>query len=187
MRFASRSVSTRPAGLRVRRARPAGPGGGPYPQRDRLLAALAAAQAVATMKSQPRRSSADRGPEIGELIQKARVGAVTNWNGGGGCGPNVEIPAFFSAEERSLSRGKLRRTIGGPIPMTTQPIKKRSRPGRLGGLIDVIRQLIAAAWCHAVICLEADPGPRAKKCSRKSLLLGVGNHAMLEIICRIKK
>jgi tRNA nucleotidyltransferase (CCA-adding enzyme) len=50
----------------------------PYPQRERLLAALAAAQSVATheIAEQARREGLD-GPRIGEKIHKARVQAVS--------------------------------------------------------------------------------------------------------------
>jgi tRNA nucleotidyltransferase (CCA-adding enzyme) len=49
----------------------------PYPQRDRLLAALAAAQSVPTheIAAQAQQQEID-GPRIGELIHKARVEAV---------------------------------------------------------------------------------------------------------------
>lgn len=49
----------------------------PYPQRPRLLAALAAAQAVATQPIAEAAQAAGRqGPQIGELIHAARVQAV---------------------------------------------------------------------------------------------------------------
>ncbi|MBX3586164.1 MAG: multifunctional CCA addition/repair protein [Ramlibacter sp.] len=49
----------------------------PYPQRPRLLAALAAAQAVATKSiAESARLAGTTGPKVGELIQKARVAAV---------------------------------------------------------------------------------------------------------------
>ncbi|MGE0498650.1 MAG: multifunctional CCA addition/repair protein [Ramlibacter sp.] len=49
----------------------------PYPQRPRLLAALAAAQAVATKSiAENARLAGTTGPKVGELIQKARVSAV---------------------------------------------------------------------------------------------------------------
>ena len=49
----------------------------PYPQRERLLAALSAAQAVATheIAQQAQQQGVD-GPRIGEIIHKARVAAV---------------------------------------------------------------------------------------------------------------
>jgi len=52
----------------------------PYPQRTRLLAALAAAQAVATheIAAQARQGGIE-GPRIGEMIHKARVQAVTQF------------------------------------------------------------------------------------------------------------
>ena len=49
----------------------------PYPQRPRLLAALAAAQAVATQPiAQAAQAAGRQGPQIGELIHAARVQAV---------------------------------------------------------------------------------------------------------------
>ena len=51
--------------------------GQPYPQRLRLLAALAAAQAVATQPiAEAAQAAGRRGPQIGELIHAARVQAV---------------------------------------------------------------------------------------------------------------
>ena len=50
----------------------------PYPQRARLLAALAAAQAVATHEIAAQAQQAQlEGPKIGEMIHKARVQAVS--------------------------------------------------------------------------------------------------------------
>ncbi len=58
------------------RGRP-GFGHGAYPQRQRLLDALAAAQRVATDAiAQRARSGGASGPEIGEMIHRARVAAV---------------------------------------------------------------------------------------------------------------
>jgi tRNA nucleotidyltransferase (CCA-adding enzyme) len=49
----------------------------PYPQRPRLLAALAAAQSVATdTVAQAAQEAGAKGPKIGEAIAKARVAAV---------------------------------------------------------------------------------------------------------------
>ncbi|MBX3656075.1 MAG: multifunctional CCA addition/repair protein [Ramlibacter sp.] len=49
----------------------------PYPQRPRLLAALAAAQSVATKSiAESAQMAGATGPKVGELIQKARVAAV---------------------------------------------------------------------------------------------------------------
>jgi tRNA nucleotidyltransferase (CCA-adding enzyme) len=49
----------------------------PYPQRARLAAALAAAQAVATHEiAEQARQQGIAGPRIGEMIHKARVAAV---------------------------------------------------------------------------------------------------------------
>jgi tRNA nucleotidyltransferase (CCA-adding enzyme) len=49
----------------------------PYPQRERLRAALAAAQAVATHEVAARAQAQQiDGPKIGEMIQRARVEAV---------------------------------------------------------------------------------------------------------------
>jgi tRNA nucleotidyltransferase (CCA-adding enzyme) len=49
----------------------------PYPQRERLLAALAAAQAVATDSiAASAQLAGAAGPKIGEAIQRARVEAV---------------------------------------------------------------------------------------------------------------
>jgi tRNA nucleotidyltransferase (CCA-adding enzyme) len=54
----------------------------PYPQRERLLSALSAAQAVATheVAEQAQREGVD-GPRIGEIIYKARVAAVAECAG----------------------------------------------------------------------------------------------------------
>ncbi len=50
----------------------------PYPQRPRLLAALAAAQAVVTHEIAERaQQQGVSGPRIGEMIHQARVDAVT--------------------------------------------------------------------------------------------------------------
>ena len=50
----------------------------PYPQRDRLLAALAAAQSVATASIAAEAQAMDlSGPRIGEMIHEARVRAVS--------------------------------------------------------------------------------------------------------------
>jgi tRNA nucleotidyltransferase (CCA-adding enzyme) len=56
----------------------------PYPQRPRLLAALACAQAVATheIAAQAQRNGVT-GPAIGELIHRARVKAVADRLAGG--------------------------------------------------------------------------------------------------------
>lgn len=52
----------------------------PYPQRERLLSALHAAQAVATQPIAERAMAAGKsGKTIGELIQKARVAALQGW------------------------------------------------------------------------------------------------------------
>ncbi|MDB5964267.1 MAG: multifunctional addition/repair protein [Polaromonas sp.] len=52
----------------------------PYPQRPRLLEALAAAQAVATQPvAEQARQQGHEGPKIGELIHAARVAAVEDW------------------------------------------------------------------------------------------------------------
>ncbi len=49
----------------------------PYPQRPRLLAALAAAQTVATAAiAQQAAEAGDKGPQVGEKIHRARVAAV---------------------------------------------------------------------------------------------------------------
>ena len=49
----------------------------PYPQRPRLLAALAAAQAVATnLIAAHAASTGATGPKVGEMIHAARVAAV---------------------------------------------------------------------------------------------------------------
>jgi len=57
----------------------------PYPQRARLLAALAAAQAVATHEIAAQAQQAQiEGPKIGEMIHKARVQAVAQLAPGGG-------------------------------------------------------------------------------------------------------
>jgi tRNA nucleotidyltransferase (CCA-adding enzyme) len=49
----------------------------PYPQRQRLLAALAAAQRVETAAiAEAAREAGAEGPKIGEMIHKARIGAV---------------------------------------------------------------------------------------------------------------
>ena len=49
----------------------------PYPQRQRLLSALAAAQSVATdLIAESARLAGTTGPKVGEMIQKARIGAV---------------------------------------------------------------------------------------------------------------
>ncbi len=49
----------------------------PYPQRERLMGALAAAQAVATHEVAARaQEQGVEGPRVGEMIQKARIGAV---------------------------------------------------------------------------------------------------------------
>jgi tRNA nucleotidyltransferase (CCA-adding enzyme) len=57
----------------------------PYPQRARLLAALAAAQAVATHEIAAQAQQAQiEGPKIGEMIHKARVHAVDQLAFGGG-------------------------------------------------------------------------------------------------------
>ena len=57
----------------------------PYPQRARLLAALAAAQAVATHEIAAEAQQAQiEGPKIGEMIHKARVQAVDQLAPGGG-------------------------------------------------------------------------------------------------------
>jgi tRNA nucleotidyltransferase (CCA-adding enzyme) len=57
----------------------------PYPQRTRLLAALAAAQAVATheIAAQAQQGGIE-GPRIGEMIHKARVQAVAQFAPAGG-------------------------------------------------------------------------------------------------------
>jgi tRNA nucleotidyltransferase (CCA-adding enzyme) len=49
----------------------------PYPQRQRLLAALAAAQSVATHEvASQAQAQGLTGPKVGERIQKARMAAV---------------------------------------------------------------------------------------------------------------
>jgi tRNA nucleotidyltransferase (CCA-adding enzyme) len=49
----------------------------PYPQRQRLLAALAAAQRVETAAiAEAAREAGAEGPKIGEMIHKARIAAV---------------------------------------------------------------------------------------------------------------
>ncbi len=51
--------------------------GNPYPQRPRLLAALAAAQSVVTAEvAQQAAEAGARGPQVGEKIHRARVAAV---------------------------------------------------------------------------------------------------------------
>jgi tRNA nucleotidyltransferase (CCA-adding enzyme) len=50
-----------------------------YPPRDRLMAALTAAQSVATHEiAEQAQARGMKGPQIGELIQHARVEAVAN-------------------------------------------------------------------------------------------------------------
>jgi tRNA nucleotidyltransferase (CCA-adding enzyme) len=61
----------------MRCARPRGLQEAACPQRERLLAALAAAQSVATdLIAERARMAGTTGPKVGEMIHKARIGAV---------------------------------------------------------------------------------------------------------------
>jgi tRNA nucleotidyltransferase (CCA-adding enzyme) len=52
----------------------------PYPQRPRLLGALAAAQSVATHEiASAAQAKGLQGPKVGEMIQSARMEAVDRW------------------------------------------------------------------------------------------------------------
>ena len=79
----------------------------PYPQRPRLLAALAAAQAVATHEIAAEAQQAQlEGPEIGEMIHKARVQAVDQMAAGGG---PAESPSAATDQQRQ------RRVVADPV------------------------------------------------------------------------